>query len=308
MSAPRVDPIPAHLAIDELGPDLCALIGGVGVPLVAATLVTTIPSTRADRACFRLTFADGTVLKGRRVQTGADAERIDILGSFLNPRYFPRVVARQGRALLTDWVQGTSLRPDDCTVKVVRRCGRLHATLHRLVLSPAAANFRRRPLEWEPWLDASLRELVASEAIDVSLATGIARLVVRHAPRAPHAGLCHGDFCAENIIRGAAGAICVVDNDGITVDAYAYDLARTWYRWPMERREQQAYADGYGRSEHGRNFADHFLHWALMVLVGSCKYRVRARVPSMGVPLSRLRAVVESEGRTEGLPRLLGKG
>lgn len=308
MSVSRADAFRARLAEEELGADLWSLIGAVGVPLVTATLVTTVPSAGNARACFRLTFTDGTVLKGRRVETEAEAERIDILGSFLDPRYFPRVLVRRGRALLTDWINGSALQSDGSAAELVRRCGGLHRRVHDVVLTSAASRLRRQPLGWEPWLDASLRELVEQKAVDLGLAKRISLLAVRHAPPASRSGLCHGDFCAENIIVSPAGAIWVVDNDGIAVNGYAHDLARTWYRWPMVGREQHAYAEGYGPSGQGREFAAHFVHWALLILVGSCKFRVRARSDSMRIPLGCLRAVVESEGRAENLPRLLGKG
>lgn len=299
---------PDRLAEDELGADLRALVDDIGTPLLAAEPVTAVPSASTDRACFRLTFADGTVLKGRRVETVRDAERIVFLGSFLDTRVFPPVLARRGRAIVTSWVAGTPVSRREWTPALFRRCGRLQASLHAVVLGPADLSLRRRPAEWEPYLDGLLRGLAASEAIDVGTAGRIRALAARHAPHAPRQGLCHGDFCAENMIKTAPGPISVVDNDSLAVDAYEYDLARTWYRWPMESRAESAYAEGYGGSPWGQSFAEHFLHWALLVLVESSSFRIRARAPSAAVPLARLRVVLKREGRGDEFARRVGKG
>lgn len=291
-------------ALDELGPDLQALVEEVGAPLVGAAAITSIPSARADRACFRLTFADGRVLKGRRVEAEADARRIHALGALLPARHFPRVLGRRGRALLTNWIEGQSLVAEP-PAAVLRRCGRMHRALHRLDVGPAFAGLRRRSVDWEPRLDRLLAELVAASALDGDLATEAYRLVVRHAPSRPRAGLCHGDFCGENMVRDRTGTLRVVDNDSLAIDEYEYDLARTWYRWRLSPEAQRAYAEGYGVSEDGAAFAAHFVHWALTVVIESSVFRLRANAPTVRDALERLRRLVQTEGRGAVLPRAL---
>jgi thiamine kinase-like enzyme len=167
---------------------------------------------------------------------------------------------------------------------------------------------RRRPADWEPRFDRLLADLVAAEALDPGAARETARLAVLHAPRTASVGLCHTDFCGENIVTDAAGTVFVIDNEGIAVDAYEYDLARTWYRWPMTELQQRAYAEGYGDHDHATRFASHFLYWALMALVESSAVRVRVRAASARIPLSRLAELLRSHGRGERFPRLLSRG
>jgi hypothetical protein len=102
--------------------------------------------------------------------------------------------------------------------------------------------------------------------------------------------------------------MCVVDNEGLTLDSHEFDLARTWYRWPMTPTQQRAYAEGYGAHDHSARFADHFLHWALVAVLDSAAYRVRANAASARVPLARLTELLHTHGRTESLPRFLGRG
>jgi hypothetical protein len=110
------------------------------------------------------------------------------------------------------------------------------------------------------------------------------------------------------MVEDQAGDIQVVDNDSLAVDEYEYDLARTWYRWPMSPAAERAYVDGYGRSEDGVRFAEHFLHWALTVVIESSAFRVRAQSPLAHEALARLHALLKTEGRLEAFPRLLAGG
>jgi thiamine kinase-like enzyme len=302
------DPMIEEAAAGRLGPDLSALVEDVGVPLIAAALVTTIASSRVDRACFRLTFADGTVLKGRRVESVGDAERLAVLTALLDARHFPRVIARRGRALLTPWIQGRAFAAGRDATALMRRCGALHRGIHRRRIDADVKPLRRRSTDWEPRLEKLLDELVMASAIDAGFARAVHHLASHHAPQAARSGLCHGDFCGENMVQDQAGDIQVVDNDSLAVDEYEYDLARTWYRWPLSPAALRAYVDGYGRSEHGIRFAEHFLHWALTVVIESSAFRVRARSPLAHEALARLRALLKTEGRFETFPRLLAGG
>src|SRR5438477_6611771 len=89
-----------------LGSDLLGLVAALDSPLADATTVTSLPSRARSHASFRLVLADSTVLKGRRVETTAKARAIERWSPFLDPRHFPPVLARRGRALLEAWVPG----------------------------------------------------------------------------------------------------------------------------------------------------------------------------------------------------------
>jgi Phosphotransferase enzyme family len=293
----------------RLGSDLWALVDAVGSPATEVIPVTTLPAPESYRASFRITFRDGQVLKGRCLQTEADVARLARLSPLLDPCHFPSILAHRGRALLTAWVPGRPVERHGWTPALVAACARLHATLHGRPLPPAAESLRRRPAVWEPRLEQFLDELVAHGAMAPGRARETLALMVRHAPaEASPAGLCHTDFCAENIVTTTTGHPWIVDNEGVNVDAYEFDLARTWYRWPMTSGQQQAYADGYGERAHGARFAAHFLHWALAVLVESAARRVRARAASARVPLERLATMLRTHGRGESFPRILAGG
>ena len=292
----------------QLGSDLWAMIAAIGVPVVEAVPVTTIRWPGSPRASFRLTLADGQVLKGRRLRAPADVARIARLSSLLDPRYFPPVLAHRGCALLTPWIPGRPASLATWTPVRVRACGRLQAGIHRCRVASEVAPSPQQTPDRTGRLDQWLGELVAHGALDPREAGEIARLVVRSAPATASTGVCHMDFCGENIIITDAGRVCVVDNEGLTLDSHEFDLARTWYRWPMTPTQQRAYAEGYGAHDHSARFAAHFLHWALLAVLDSAAYRTRAHLASARVPLDRLAELRRTHGRNESFPRLLGRG
>ena len=284
------------------------MIAAIGVPVVEAVPVTTIRWSGSPRASFRLRLADGQVLKGRRLRAPEDVTRVARLSSLLDPRYFPPVLAYRGCAVLTHWIPGWPGSPDAWTSARLRTCGRLQATIHRLHVSSDIASLQQQAPDWSGRLDRWLGELVACEALDTRKAREVYRLTALAAPATASTGVCHTDFCGDNIIITEAGRICVVDNEGITLDSHELDLARTWYRWPMTPAQQRAYADGYGAHPHSARFAAHFLYWALLAVLDSAAYRVRAHAASARVPLDRLDELLHTHGRNESFPRFLSRG
>ena len=307
IASPPAEARPDPAALEAwLGSDLSTLITAFGVPVAEVVPVTTIRSS-GPRASFRVTLADGQILKGRRLPGSADVVRIVRLSSLLDPRYFPPVLAHRGDALLTRWIPGRPAEPAAWTPARLRTCGRLHAAIHRLPVSPDIASLPRRTSDWGTRLDQWLGELLACGALDAGQAAEVRRLTADSAPTRTSTGVCHTDFCADNIIITEAGRVCVVDNEGLTLDSRELDLARTWYRWPMTPTQLRAYADGYGAHDHSASFADHFLHWALLAVLDSAAYRTRARHASVRIPLDRLQELLRTQGRNEPFPRVLSR-
>jgi aminoglycoside phosphotransferase len=292
-----------HGWIAELGPDLWSLVQDRDAPLIAATRINRLPSVHTGRASFRLVFAGHRILKGRQAATPVEATRIRTLLRLLPPEHFPRLVAQRGRALLIEWMSGVALRRRDCSLALLRQCGQLHAAIHRLPVPPRGrVPLSRRPVDWEARFEAQLQQLVSGGALGSDEARTAVRLAQRHAPERTRLAMCHGDFCAENIVRDRVGRLYVVDNETVAVDACEYDLARTWYRWPMTDRQRGAYLEGYGQGPPLWSFVNHILHLALVVLAESAAYRLRVHAPSAHAPIRRLRAVLSRPIVTELLP------
>ena len=254
--------------------------------------MTTLPSPLRSRTAFRLRLADGRELKGRRAASEACAARVERWSALLDPRHFPRLLARQGVALLSEWVEGTPGADAGDASALCRQAGALQGAVHRTLVPDDEA--RSGQAEWRAWarrLDRDLRGLVAAGRLDAVAAARAMTIAEAGAPPAVEVGLVHGDLCLENIVV-RNGIVQVVDTEDLRVYACDYDLARTWYRWPMAGPAWHAYREGYETERGVRPFLDHFAHWAIVVLAESAAFRLRAGAAGVEQPLTRLRELL----------------
>lgn len=277
----------------QLGPDLGALVTTVGVPLTALTEITGLPSEVLSRATFRLVFADGRVVKGRRFGgPGAAARMVDIARALALPR-LPRVLARRGVAVLKEWIAGSALDASAATPDLLRSCGALLAAIHRVPSGDGAWRAGALPLRDRTTATvAGLARLEALGWLTAGEARRLLKLVEAGAPRTAELGFIHRDFCAENIVLGPGGELYVVDNETLAYDAYDFDLARTRYRWPMGAAAWAAFEQGYGASRDLGSYRAHATWWAVAVLVEAALFRHRARTPRAMAPVEHLLALL----------------
>jgi hypothetical protein len=291
--------------VSELGHDLDALIRAVEGP---PPEITPVSGSRGNRrAAFRLEFAGGRVLKGRRVDTHEKAELVEYVTRCLNHRQLPRVLKRSGAALLTEWVEGQALDPANCTPEVLRQCGAFQGLVHTWPL-PDHRTCRSvdTPRLRQTRLERRLDKLVEHGVLGDGEARAALGLALQYAPSGCLIGLTLGDFCAENIVRRASGELCFVDTEELSISPCDYDLGRTWYRWPMTIEDRQAYLDGYRRYRHPTEFVEHFPYWAVTAIVDSAVSRQRLRTDAALVPVERLRALIRDLKQAEEAGERLG--
>ena len=256
-----------------------------------AVAISPLASSRSCRAAFRLQFSDGRVLKGRCLETMQQAETVwRLANAYLGAAPVARVVAWRSEALLEEWLPGLAVAVDWDGHEHAREAGVLLGGLH-CVGTPRADC--RRALQ-PRWLDESLDvgALVAA-GCDAASAQEAVALARRSAPVTADWGLCHGDFCAENLLVVPVLGLHVVDNETICELWQDYDLARTWYRWPMETLAFAAFLDGYREHRQTDTFLAHFQFWAICALLRSAAFRLREGV-SAEVPIRRLQALLKS--------------
>ena len=271
------------------------LVETLDAPLVSVTCVSSLPSLRSQRGAFRLGLADGSVLKGRRVESTTVAERIEALSRLLDRSHFPRVLARRGCALLMEWIEGRPLAASDCHPDLFRRCGALQGALHSLPIAPKPTG--QHSPDWPARLGEMIEVLVQHNALGRRDGKEALELAIADAPDVFAVGLSHGDFCLENMIVRPPGHVYVVDNESLTIGAYDHDLARTWYRWPMHSSERKAYFMGYEKHRSAATFGTHFLHWAVVALLDSALFRVRNETRGVRVPIRRLKTLLHHARR-----------
>jgi hypothetical protein len=277
-------------AVDVLGPDLLSLARARGVPLAKIEAVTTLPSRVRKRGAFALHFADGTRLKGRRFETPECANEVARLRHALGGGFAP-LLARRGDAMLLEWIEGPSLASLDAIPEhVLRRCGRMLGSIH--ALRPDA--LPDAPARGTDHFFAKLERDVALLCGAGLLGGEIARRVLEDADAArpggvTRGGAIHNDFCPENIVLAPGDAPVCVDDETLSVGPHDFDLARTWYRWPMRGEEFAQFAGGYREHCGLASFERDFRFWATCVLVGSASTRLRAQTVRVLEPLERLR-------------------
>lgn len=272
-----------------LGDDLLALATRFG-PIAAATELTPVPSARTPRRSFRISYADGSIRKGRRFATPEAAAVSERIRAALAPSFLPRLLARDGGAALEEWIEGTPLARAEA--KDAREAGAMLAALHRAPAPPLdGTGFR--PATAEDWLAKGEREVAALAEAGL-LAPGetepLLRLLRAEAPEGGTVGVVLRDLAPENLVRRPDGALACVDAGALAVGLLEEDLARLWYRWPLGPEEQAAFLEGYGARRSAADPFDPEPFWAAVVLLGSARVRALGGVPGAEGALATLRA------------------
>jgi hypothetical protein len=277
----------------ELGDELLTLVRHLASPLTDVTPLAGPGYPGYEPSCFRLRLADGRVFKGRRCATAAEAALIEDVLQHIRCDNFPAVVARAGLALVTEWFDGQCLDSAGWVPELLARCGALQGRIHTVPLpadSPAwqldhvAAHCTR--------LRENLAHLVSGKVMDSGEAQAVLALATQATPHHCTLGYVHRDFCSENLVVQPSGEIGVIDNGAVGIDAHDYDLGRTWYRWPMQAPQREAYLDGYRQYRQADTFIEYFAFWTVSAVVNGAAFRLEKSGDDAAFPLTRLRALV----------------
>ncbi len=288
---------PATSETRDLGDSLATLVAQRESPLIKVTEVTAwrAPS-RSRRRAFRLDFADGTTLKGRRLVSEEKAERVvsmlAVAGAAL-PGNFPRVIAQCGDALLLEWIEGTPLNAlRDVSTETLRRAGALLGALH-LVSGEAAE--RGRPTTMDDLRERRQRAadaLVHSGALAATRAERALQAAAANAPTSPPEGLIHKDFCGANLVTTPSGRLACIDNPSLGIGPLDLDLGRSWYRWNLDTESWRSFEEGYGCHRSPEEFRRHAAFWKAHVLLVAAERRQRRGDTSVDGILARLDGVL----------------
>jgi aminoglycoside phosphotransferase (APT) family kinase protein len=277
-----------------VGDDLLAIVRDLALPVTAVTRISPLRSPSWPRAVFRLDLGDGRSAKGRQLETVAAAKRAALLSRCLPAGSFPRVIAQCGSAIVSDWIDGEVLSSCPVESDHARRIGAIQRSVHTIVVPsnvPDAPD--RYPTgNWRRYLDQRVEWLCERGHLEPGDGMRTMALVDAYVPPVRPVRLVHGDICPENIVLAPGGSLYVVDNDTIDLHVPEFDLARTWYRWPMAVAERKVFEEGYAGRDVLASYRAHFLHWAMVVLVGAAEFRLRRQLSGADEPLARLRGLL----------------
>ena len=275
-----------------LGSDLLALVRAQGVPLAKLSAITSLPSPVRTRAAYAIELADGTRLKGRRLKSEQRAEAVVRLRARVGAGFAP-ILARRGEAMLLAWIEGRGLASlDVLPASLLRHCGAWLGALHRLPAVPIASGTAASPGEHFAKLERNLALLLEAQLLDEDLARRALAAAEAARPETVSLGIIHKDYCPENLVLTADDCLVCVDDASLSTGPHDLDLARTWYRWPMQPGDAVHFAGGYQEHRSLADFLRHFRFWATCVVVASAVTRVRSHVPGARIPLERLRQLL----------------
>ena len=271
-----------------LGGDVVGALARIGGAPIDAEAITGLPAAGSDRATFRIVLRDGRVVKARRLRRARKAERYARIVRELAHESLPAPLLIDGRVALEAWVDGAivaTLPPDDDRlVRAADLLGTIHG-LHplRRTTSTLVDSTRRR------LVNLAGRGALARGEVDAAL-----HLLQQVAPPTADFGITHNDFCAENLIEVPGGRLVLVDNEGLRRGFLDYDVARTWYRWPMSDGAWHTFVGRYRSWRTGALADDHERFWREAAVVKSAHLRAARHTTDAVVPIERLRALLAS--------------
>jgi hypothetical protein len=274
--------------------DVAAALAALGARAIDAVRITALPSSRSDRATFRVTLDDGRVVKARRLTRAAKAERYVGLARALACERLSPILAVADRVCIEAWIEGDRLAERPARERLDAAAdllGALHATHalegRRVAGRVATASVLQRA-------ERQLGLLAARGALAPPVAAALARILRRAAPARARTGVTHNDFCAENLIEDAQGRLFAVDNEGLRRGFLDFDLARTWARWPMPETDWNAFLARYARWRDEPVAAAAAPFWRIAAIAKSAHLRTRRETAGPDVPLRRLEELAQA--------------
>ncbi len=212
-----------------------------GVRAIAAEPVAGPAPVLRHPKTFVVTTASGAKFKIRRALRSRSAAVAEALLQAIGDPRLPVPLKRAGRLTLERWVDGSDLRVVPLTTERLGAAAQLLAAVHRcpgldgdrLPRSQSTAPVLRRAA-------AQLDELAAVGMVGAEEARRL-HLIVARLPITSRWGLAHGDLCGENLVERLEGGVVSVDNEQVHRTYLDADLARAFYRWPMDAAQRQRF-------------------------------------------------------------------
>ena len=273
---------------EALGPDLLALLKKQNLQLKSVERLVHLDAPAHLTDTFRLVSTAGNSFKARNALNEARAERIDYFLARLGKLAFPAVEARCGRSILLQWISGEQLTHDSACAQL-EAAGRLLGKLHAQPIPPdcpyaAPADTAQAGAR----IEQSLLKLKSADLLGRDTADVILQVASDNQPARASSCIIHTDLCPDNLVLDAEGRLRSIDNESLQIGFSDLDLARSWYRWPLESNSGEAFLSGYTHHADPAAFRKHFAFWFTAVLLESIVYRLESPSGAWNTPLTRL--------------------
>jgi Phosphotransferase enzyme family len=213
-----------------------------GVRPRRVVLVSPLRERKGIRFAYRVELEDGGTVKARHFGTAEAACRLFELRVGLEDAFAPPL-AQYGPVLLEEWVHGDPLT-DRAAEARAEPTGALLGRLHATPLAPeiaATASTRR----WREAAESDLALVGRARALARGEVDALRTALARRDPRVSPVVLIHKDFCAENMVIDGQGRLRIIDNEQLEIAPPAFDLGRTFHRWPMSDGAWRRFLEGY---------------------------------------------------------------
>jgi thiamine kinase-like enzyme len=240
-------------------------------PLVSAAPVTRLPRT------YLVSTKVGSLVKIRFGRREDVTERAAALSAAVADKRVPAPIARVGRVTAETWVEGSVLSSIRLSARHLDAAADLLAHLHRFQGVPGEYLPRyqlTRPIHQRA--ERQLTELAGAQVVPQSNLPELRSILDGGLPARARWGLVHGDLCAENLVWRTDGTLVSIDNEAIGRGFIEYDVARTWYRWPMPASAGARFERSY-RAALGINAPSHVEQraWRLAAVLKGVHLRFR---------------------------------
>jgi hypothetical protein len=94
----------------------------------------------------------------------------------------------------------------------------------------------------------------------------------------------------------AGGDPWLIDNATLCIAPLDYDLARTFYRWPLRGEQRAAFLDGYRELRDPGGFEAARGYWSICAALQSALLRIRRRSGDVAAPVAELRRLLAAAG------------
>ena len=285
---------------DRHAPDLESALSEVAGRL-GAGVVETSPLLSAGETVprvYRATLADGRVVKARRIEDDVDGAMVARILAALNDPAFARVLLARDGALIEEWIDGVPL-PDPPGGDVLAQAGDLLGRLHALERLDGVPVHGMVPTTRDLWrIEHDLEIVVRAGALGEAIGRRLLAAAVDCDPGETPVGVCHRDFCGENMVLDRHGRLRVVDNERMLVAPLDFDLERTAYRWGLAAAAWAAFLRAYRVHREPPAKDDVAFFWRLRAVTLSASFRVERGAASAAIPLAELRKLyVGAEAR-----------